>query len=358
MRKTRKTCRERFGPMASGTCPMCEKYIQANLGKHVALYHLDLAQLWRCPVPWCTVWKGTSQDCVDHMRKAHDTPVFVKAGNMARWFPPWTVNREQWHSMSRPSVSGIAIDTFMFSRIGMPLFHRYRVFDRQGSHPAFRGTYMPKLFDFLKEMDAESIRRSHQRRAKEIAASMSQGVSASKKDQATSTSTRRTVQRTPAPRITGQEQVPTVTPAAEMRQKTARSAGHRRSVEEDTVQALMDLALPRLKKPDDGATPKTKPWPVALSPPASPTSVNGGNRTRSPSPCVDLNALSSDNSEVDVTPQDFKVTLLYNSDDSCTLVGSIVFSSEEEPPLSPGQDDRRKVRKCSIRPSERSELMD
>ena len=75
--------------------------------------------------------------------------------------------------MSRPSVSGIAIDTF-FSRIGMPLFHRYQVFDRQGSHPAFHGTYMPKLFDLLKGTDAESIRCSHRRRAKEIAASMSQ----------------------------------------------------------------------------------------------------------------------------------------------------------------------------------------
>ena len=111
--------------LASGTCPTCEKYIQVNLGKHVALYHLDLAQLWRCPVDWCPVWKGTSQDCVDHMRRAHNTPVSVKAVNLARWFPPWTVTREQWHSMSRPSVSGIAIDTFLFSRIGMPLFHRY-----------------------------------------------------------------------------------------------------------------------------------------------------------------------------------------------------------------------------------------
>ena len=135
------------------------------------------------------------------MRKAHDTPVFVKAGNLARCFPPWTVTHEQWHSMSRLSVSGIAIDTFLFSHIGMPLFLRYRVFDRQGSHPAFRGTYVPKLFDFLKETDAESIRHSHRRRAKEIAASMSQGVSASKKDQATGTTTRRTVYRTSAPRI-------------------------------------------------------------------------------------------------------------------------------------------------------------
>ena len=83
LEQMRKTCRECFGPTASGTCPTCERYIQVNLGKHVVLYHLDLAQLWRCPVPWCTVWKGKSQDCVDHMRKAHDTPVFVKAGILA-----------------------------------------------------------------------------------------------------------------------------------------------------------------------------------------------------------------------------------------------------------------------------------
>ena len=133
---------------------------------------------------------------------------------------------------------------------------------------------------------------------------MSQGLSASKKEQATNTSTRRTVQRTSAPRIRGQEQVPTVTPVAEMRQKTAMSAGHQRSVKEDTVQALMDLALPRFKKSDDRATPKTRPWPVALCSPTSPASVDGGNRIRSPSPCVDLDVLSSDDSEVDVTPQD------------------------------------------------------
>ena len=132
LEQMRKVCRDRFGPAASGMCPTCDKYIQVNLGKHVALYHLDLAQLWRCPVDWCPVWKGTSQDCVDHMRRAHNTPVSVKAGNLVRWCPPWTVTREQWHSMSRPSVSVIAIDTFLFSRIGMPLFHRYRVFDRLG----------------------------------------------------------------------------------------------------------------------------------------------------------------------------------------------------------------------------------
>ena len=82
LEQMRKECRDRFVGITSGTCPTCDKFIQVNLGRHVALYHLD------------------------HMRRAHNTPLSVKAGNLARWFPPWTVTREQWHSMSRPSVSG------------------------------------------------------------------------------------------------------------------------------------------------------------------------------------------------------------------------------------------------------------
>ena len=109
----------------------------------------DLWQLWRCPVTWCTVWKGKAPDCLDHMRRAQDIPPLVKAVNLARWFPPWTVTREQWSSMSRPVVSGITVDTLLFSRIGVPLFHRYRVFDRPGTHGAYRGKYMRQLHAFL-----------------------------------------------------------------------------------------------------------------------------------------------------------------------------------------------------------------
>ena len=58
------------------------------------------------------------------MRRAHDIPLLVKAANLARWFPPWTVSREQCSSMSRMAASGIAVDTLLFSRIGVPLFHR------------------------------------------------------------------------------------------------------------------------------------------------------------------------------------------------------------------------------------------
>ena len=142
---------------------------------------------------------------MDHMRRAHNTPISVKAGNLARWFPPWTVTREQWHSMSRPSVSGIAIDTFLFSRIGTPLFHRYRVFDRLGSHPAFRGPKMSKLFTFLKESDSESIRRSHRHRAKAIAVSMSKQTSENKNAPTDTTLSRRSVQWTVVSKILGRD---------------------------------------------------------------------------------------------------------------------------------------------------------
>ena len=94
LERMRKECKERFGSTQSGNCTHCGKYIQRDLGKHIAFYHLELAQLWRCPVMWCTVWKGTAQDCIDHMRRIHKVPMSVKVANLARFFPPWTVTRE------------------------------------------------------------------------------------------------------------------------------------------------------------------------------------------------------------------------------------------------------------------------
>ena len=97
----------------------------------------------------------------------------------------------------------------------------------------------------------------------------------------------------------------------------------------------MDLSLPRFTKRDDRVIPKTKPWLVAANSPASPTSAEDGNRTRTPSPCMDLDELFTDSSVIDASPQDFKVTLLYDSEDSCTPVGSMVFSSDDDFLLSP-----------------------
>ena len=169
----RKECKERFGCTQSGNCTHCGKYIQRDLGKHIAVFHMELAQLWRCPVMWCTVWKGTAQDCIDHMRRTHDVPLTVKADNLARYFLPWTVTREQWSAMTMPSISGVAIDTLLFSRVGSPLFHHYRISSRTGTHAAFRGMYMCRLHAFLEESDSAAVRRQHRQYANELASRIS-----------------------------------------------------------------------------------------------------------------------------------------------------------------------------------------
>ena len=64
----RAEARKRFRNARPGKCSECHKWIKCDMYRHVATYHLDLAQLWRGPVSWCTVWKGTPQDCIDHVR--------------------------------------------------------------------------------------------------------------------------------------------------------------------------------------------------------------------------------------------------------------------------------------------------
>ena len=151
----RKECRERFGTTQSGACTTCGKHIQQNLGRHIVLYQMELAQLWRCLVFWCTVWKGTAQDCVDHMRRAHDIPPLAKAANLARWFPPWTMTREQWHSMSRLALGCRCSTDIGFSTVR----------ERMGLSVVLR-------CDGCMLSDAASLRRRHRRRAQDIAARM------------------------------------------------------------------------------------------------------------------------------------------------------------------------------------------
>ena len=118
---------------------------------------------------WCTVWKGTAQDCIDHMRRTHEVPLSVKAANLCKFFPAWTVTREQWADMLMLSISGVAIDTLLFSRIGSHLCHHYRLISRTGSHAACRGTYLLRLRAFLDESDSAVVRRFHRRLAQELA---------------------------------------------------------------------------------------------------------------------------------------------------------------------------------------------
>ena len=251
---------------------------------------MKLAQLWRYPVTWCNIWKGTSQDCIDHMRKAHNIPALVKAANLARWFPPWTVSKEQWTSIML-SVSGVAVDTLLFSRIGVPLFHRYRVFGPPGTHVAFRGRYMQRIRTFLEGSDAATLRAFHRHRTREIAAQMSRTTLQEAGDRELASSSRPSMYRRSGPWVrkstpAAAVAVPSVT------QRVVRS--HRSS--KRTIPALMDLALPKFACPEGQLARPHLPWVVMTDSPASPAPVRLRAPLRSPSACLNLDILSLDES--------------------------------------------------------------
>ena len=88
---------------------------------------------------------------------------------------------------------------------------------------------MSRLFTFLKESDAESIRRSHRSRAKEIAVSMSKRTLLSKDAPVDSTLSRRSVEDSAISKITGREAGPSLLPTAGGRTRSSASSIYRRS---------------------------------------------------------------------------------------------------------------------------------
>ena len=137
--------KKRFRQTKPNSCVYCSTWIKCDLYRHVANFHLDLVQLWRFPVSWCTVWKGTPQDCMDHVREAHDVPWVVKSAWMDQFIPPWTVRRQVWSDSLKQSHSGISTDVLLFSDINLSLVHHYRVHKHGLPHVAFRKDYMARL---------------------------------------------------------------------------------------------------------------------------------------------------------------------------------------------------------------------
>ena len=284
------------------------------------------------------VWKGTAQDCVDHMRRVHDIPPLVKVANLARWFPPRTVTRKQWYSMSRPAISGIAVDTLLFSRVGVPLFHRYRGFDRLGTHGAFRGTYMRRMHAFLEESDAASLRRRHRRCAQDIAALMSRTSLRDAEDRTPDVSSRPKVSRQSISRARRPTKLVAVACSLGV---TGTVRPHRSEV--NTVSVLMDLAPPNCDGVGDRPTKARRPWMVWTYLPASLDSVCPTDLIMSPSPCFNLDALSSDNAEESVGLHDILVTLLCGSENGHTPVNSDQVLSYEDLLAAAGSRDHRQV---------------
>ena len=57
------------------------------------------------------MWKGTPQDCMDHVRGAHDVPSDVKSASLEKFFSPWTVRRQMWVDALKPCHLGLSTDT-------------------------------------------------------------------------------------------------------------------------------------------------------------------------------------------------------------------------------------------------------
>ena len=126
------------------------------LPTYIMTFHLALGQLWRCPIPWCSVWKGTTQDSVEHLRLRHHADSSVVASKMGKCFPPWTVTHAAWTAALGPKVSGIATDLMLFRQHGAQLVHRYRVYAYNLPHQSLRGSFMANLSRFTHQASAEA----------------------------------------------------------------------------------------------------------------------------------------------------------------------------------------------------------
>ena len=140
LEQMRKAAKGKYRQKHLAPCTFCGTLIKCDMYRHVARCHLELAQLWRCPVSWCTVWRGAPQDLMDHIREAHNVPGEIRKVSLETLFPPWTVTRSL---ASRHS--GISNDVLLFSDVGLSLVHHFRVHNRVLPHAVFRGKYLAQL---------------------------------------------------------------------------------------------------------------------------------------------------------------------------------------------------------------------
>ena len=128
-----------------GYCPVCKTKSDEGLDTHMMCHHLALGQLWRCPVEWCAVWKGSVRECRDHLNDKHSDSETINFDQVSKVIPAWTVPRDFWTKALRPEISGIAVDVMLFHESGRKLVHKYRVYRDPLPHPALREGKISKL---------------------------------------------------------------------------------------------------------------------------------------------------------------------------------------------------------------------
>ena len=112
---------------------------------------LGVEEVTRCcgDLDWCTTWKGSPQDYLEHVRSGHDAPWVSKTASIEKYAPPWTVRRQLWTDSLRIEHSGISTDMLLFSEVGMPLTQHYHVYKGGLPHAVFRTDYMARLRSLL-----------------------------------------------------------------------------------------------------------------------------------------------------------------------------------------------------------------
>ena len=114
------------------------------------------------------------------------------------------------------------------------------------------------------------------------------------------------------------------------------------------VPALMDLALPRLASPEGRSARPHLPWIVMTDLPASPAPVRLVAPLKSPSPYLNLDALSSDES---AGPGDISAVPICILDASSSPVNPEQVLSDDDLPTDVRAEDRRQViRMCDVPP--------
>ena len=142
LEQMRKVAKIKFRQKHPTSCTFCGTIIKNDMYGHVARRHLELAQLWRCHVSWCTIWKGTPQDLMDHIQEGHNVPGEISKVSLEMLFPLWTVTSQLYAEYLTAQHSGILNDILLFSEVGFSLVHHYRVHRVGWPHAMFRGKYL------------------------------------------------------------------------------------------------------------------------------------------------------------------------------------------------------------------------
>ena len=81
---------------------------------------------------------------MDHILNGHNVPGEIRRVSLEMLFPPWTVTRQLYESLSA-KYSGISDDVLLFSELGLSLVHHYRMYRSGRPHAMFRGKYLAQL---------------------------------------------------------------------------------------------------------------------------------------------------------------------------------------------------------------------